>query len=49
MPWRLRQHEELTRLNSAVLNERIKYSQVERVWKNSKRFHYGPRGAWRTE
>ncbi|XP_017461884.1 PREDICTED: uncharacterized protein LOC108355227, partial [Rhagoletis zephyria] len=48
MPWKVRQVEELTRLNAAALAQKTTNSHIKKRWKTAKRFLYGPRGPWFT-
>lgn len=49
LPWRLKQSEELARLNNLISGQRAKQTQIERRWKSAKRFLHGQRGAWQYE
>ncbi|XP_039966909.1 neurobeachin-like protein 1 isoform X2 [Bactrocera tryoni] len=48
MPWKVRQVEEMTRLNAATLAQKTTNSHIKKRWKMAKRFLYGPRGPWFT-
>ncbi|XP_067645670.1 neurobeachin-like protein 1 isoform X2 [Eurosta solidaginis] len=48
MPWKVRQVEEMTRLNAAALTQKTTNSHIKKRWKTAKRFLYGPRGPWFT-
>ncbi|XP_053953173.1 neurobeachin-like protein 1 isoform X1 [Anastrepha ludens] len=48
MPWKVRQVEEMTRLNTAALAQKTTNSHIKKRWKTAKRFLYGPRGPWFT-
>lgn len=48
MPWKVRQVEEMTRLNAAALAQKTTSSHIKKRWKTAKRFLYGPRGPWFT-
>ncbi|XP_011184852.2 neurobeachin-like protein 1 isoform X2 [Zeugodacus cucurbitae] len=48
MPWKVRQVEEMTRLNAATLTQKTTTSHIKKRWKMAKRFLYGPRGPWFT-
>ncbi|EDW05408.2 uncharacterized protein Dmoj_GI14576 [Drosophila mojavensis] len=48
MPWKVRQVEEMQRLQNAALQHKTNDSHIRKKWKTAKRFLYGPRGPWFT-
>ncbi|XP_036671789.3 neurobeachin-like protein 1 isoform X2 [Drosophila suzukii] len=48
MPWKVRQVEEMQRLQAAALHHKTVDSHIRKRWKTAKRFLYGPRGPWYT-
>ncbi|KPU78624.1 uncharacterized protein Dana_GF10562, isoform B [Drosophila ananassae] len=48
MPWKVRQVEEMQRLQAAALHHKTIDSHIRKRWKTAKRFLYGPRGPWYT-
>ncbi|EDW93372.2 neurobeachin-like protein 1 isoform X3 [Drosophila yakuba] len=48
MPWKVRQVEEMQRLQAAALQHKTIDSHIRKRWKTAKRFLYGPRGPWYT-
>ncbi|XP_017135675.1 neurobeachin-like protein 1 isoform X1 [Drosophila miranda] len=48
MPWKVRQVEEMQRLQAAALHHKTLDSHIRKRWKRAKRFLYGPRGPWYT-
>ncbi|XP_017126991.1 neurobeachin-like protein 1 isoform X3 [Drosophila elegans] len=48
MPWKVRQVEEMQRLQAAALHHKTTDSHIRKRWKTAKRFLYGPRGPWYT-
>ncbi|XP_001983501.2 neurobeachin-like protein 1 isoform X2 [Drosophila grimshawi] len=48
MPWKVRQVEEMQRLQNAALQHKTNDSHIRKRWKAAKRFLYGPRGPWFT-
>lgn len=49
IPWRIRQSEEIFRINTLTNTMRVRDNKTERIWKSAKRFLNGSRGAWKTE
>lgn len=49
MPWRIRQSEEVSRLNSLQAQRKMRDVQVERHWRNAKRFLHSSKGAFPLE
>ncbi|XP_052847786.1 neurobeachin-like protein 1 isoform X3 [Drosophila gunungcola] len=48
MPWKVRQVEEMQRLQAAALHHKTTDCHIRKRWKTAKRFLYGPRGPWYT-
>ncbi|KAL5292423.1 NBEAL1 family protein [Megaselia abdita] len=48
MPWKLRQVEEIARMNTLSINQKTRDNLIKKRWKTAKRFLYGPRGPWFT-
>ncbi|KAM8710777.1 hypothetical protein ACLKA7_017413 [Drosophila subpalustris] len=48
MPWKVRQVEEMQRLQAAAMQRKTNDNHIRKKWKTAKRFLYGPRGPWYT-
>ncbi|XP_034109719.1 neurobeachin-like protein 1 isoform X1 [Drosophila albomicans] len=48
MPWKVRQVEEMQRLQTAAMQHKTSDNHIRKKWKTAKRFLYGPRGPWYT-
>jgi len=48
MPWKVRQVEEMQRLQTAAMQHKTMDNHIRKKWKTAKRFLYGPRGPWYT-